>query len=110
MITYSAGILLPKMPKAIGSKLLYAIFAWYFASNLQVAHFSTVQRSRLPAPASCHHRPLSCSRQAVVVQAAETMGWVQKVPALSQEGHQGVFACRRGAELLPLGRGLGRFN
>lgn len=67
-------------------------------------------REALPAPASCHHHPLSCSRQAVLVQAAQTMGWVQKVPALGQEGHQGVFACRRGAEFLPLGRGLRRFN
>lgn len=54
MITYRAGILLPKMPKATGF-IHKAIFAWYFASDLQVARFSTMQRnpscSRFISPA-----------------------------------------------------------
>ena len=71
MITYRAGILLPKMPKAVGSKLIYAIFAWYFASNLQVAHFSTMERG--PSSSCLSPPPSQLLWAGWLVQAAQTM-------------------------------------
>jgi hypothetical protein len=55
MITYRPGVLLPKKPKAINSKLMLAVFA----SNLQVAHFIKMQSKKKEALASCHHCPPS---------------------------------------------------
>lgn len=52
MITYRAGMLLTKMPKANCTKLIRVIFARYVVPNLQVARFSTRQRHPA-APASC---------------------------------------------------------
>lgn len=110
MITYRADILLPKIPKANGSKLIRAMFAQYLASNLQVAHFSTLQRSPFSSCFCHHHTPSYSQVQAVLVQSAEIMGWVLQVPIPSWKVHQGTFTYKRGAELLPLGRGLRRFN
>lgn len=58
MTIYGVGTSWPKTPKAIGSQLLSAILAQYFASNLQVAHFCTIPRN-LPGSCCLSPRPLS---------------------------------------------------
>ena len=70
MITYRAGVLLPKMPKAVGSKLIHAVFAWYFASDLQVACFSTMERG--PSGSYLSPRPSQLLQAGRLVQAAQT--------------------------------------
>lgn len=90
MITYRAGMLLTKMPKANCTKLIRVIFARYVVPNLQVAHFST--RQRHPC-SSCllHHHPPSCSRARLRSAIRRNSGRVLNMPTLSWQVRQGLF-------------------